>query len=307
MNKFNKILAIGSCLFISTVSYAQADNLDPKTNGFCETIGLQDLGKTIDIGPDAMMIDFSTITPEVIDWCNTHKDGGNIDVPKPEPDFGDGMIIEGGFGGLISGNKPILGATQTIQHDIGLAVALSLLYPVYTKDDWVVTAGGQLIGGRTPNKTLINVAPFPASPFGGTTQYGGILGVVGIEKFCECIGMFVGAYGGLGFSMVDLTGIQGGVTTLTGRQVVPTFKAGIKAFKPLGNGFEIGGGLDFTMLTGFNTVTNTGVTLNHGAIQDIAASITLRYKFGGPKQRLGLARPLLNDPQSLLLDEPLSN
>lgn len=320
MNKFKKIMVISTCFFMSATTYVQAASTDPLTKEQCKAVKSKQVSKadaaliakfyaqaTAPNLVSALTISSGSFYPEIAKWCETNYDGDDLTEPEPEPDYGDGMIIEGGLGGLLSLNKPELGGTQNIEHDIGMVVALSLFRPIYTRDDWTITAGGQIIGGRASNKTLINVAPFPSSAFGGQTQYGGVLGILGIERYCACIGMFVGAYAGLGVGMVDFTGIQGGVTAVSGRELTPIFRTGVKAHKPIGNGFELGASLDFSYISGFNTTTNTGVTLKHGAIQDLAASISLRYKFGSQKQRLGLARPLLNDPQTLLLDEALAN
>lgn len=189
------------------------------------------------------------------------------------------FLLEGSLGGISPRNQTNLGASQQVERDAGIYTDLALLYTIFGADPWIFFGGIQAIAGRTDNASLINAAPFAPSPFGGHTTYHGLALILAMERYFHDYGFSLRTYIGAGVAAVNFQGIQNGITTVTGKHTVPLVKAGVAAFWPVGNGWDIGAGLDFTQINGFTVVTNTNVPLDLGKTVDISASLKFRYRF----------------------------
>lgn len=190
------------------------------------------------------------------------------------------LLLEGSLGGVFPLNQTDLGATQQVEREGRAYADLALFYTIFSVDPWTVMAGIQAFAGRTDNESLINAAPYAPSPFGGYTSYTGLALILAMERYFQDYGFALRTYIGAGAAVAKFQGIQNGVTTVSGRHTVPVVKAGVAAFWPVGNGWDIGAGLDFTQIDGFTVVTNTNAPLDLGETRDFTASIKFRRRFG---------------------------
>lgn len=190
------------------------------------------------------------------------------------------LIVEAGMGGNVALNDPTLGATQKTGRKTGGLSNFSIYFPVLETDSWVVMPGVQVFGGGTDNDSLKNPAPAAPSPFGGRTEYVGAALLLALEAKVHAK-LVIDGYVGVGAAKIDFNGIQGGVEVVSGKDTVPVFKAGVAAFVPLGtDGWEIGGGLDFTEFGEFDMTTSTSTTLRQGRTRDLFVGAKIRLRLG---------------------------
>lgn len=224
--------------------------------------GLGDLEEALDNNPSYFSDDLYLLTPDTERFKRTFA------------------IFEVGLGGGLPMNDPTLGATQKTGRKNGTAGNFTAYFPIIEVDHWKIMSGAQLFAGRTDNDTLKNQPPFADSPFGGRTEYVGAALLLALEATVNPQ-LSVNGYVGIGAAKVDFSGIQGGVEVVTGKDTVPVFKAGLSAFVPLGSdGWEIGGGFDFTDLGGFELTTNTAAKLHQGRTQDFFVGAKIRHLIG---------------------------
>ncbi len=190
------------------------------------------------------------------------------------------LVGEVGLGANIPLNRSKLGsAGQETERGTGIGGDGLLYLQIGGKDKLNWLAGVQVIGGQTVNNSLINPFPFPSGPFGGDTTYFGGLFVVG-ANYQIMPDFALRAYLGGGFASVDFTGVQNGVTVVRGSDTVEAVRVGLAGFYRVTDGVEVGVGVDWTYLGGFNTQTNTGVPLIQGSASDLLASVRVRFDLG---------------------------
>ena len=199
--------------------------------------------------------------------------------PSPQQSAFSSVIFDFGLGYTQGVGDIDFGQTQSIDQDGGPAFDISVMTPVWTDGQFRCLFGLQAFGGQTDHHTLINPSPFPSSPLGGDTSYWG--GGLRLDaEYSITPKLTLGAGFMVGAARVDFTAVQNGVTVATGDETVLALRGGLNAYYALGSGVSLGAGVSYTHTNDYDTVTNTGVTLRAGGVQDWAGTVRLRYEFG---------------------------